>query len=121
MNKLEEIVGRKKIDVAGAKRNTPIEQLEQSPLFSRKPISLKASIQQQSSPAIIAEFKRRSPSRGEINSNVTPTQVAQGYQKAGATGMSVLTRCRGFWWLKPRPYYGKAACTATCVAQRIYY
>ncbi|OJJ20114.1 indole-3-glycerol phosphate synthase [marine bacterium AO1-C] len=91
MNKLEEIVQRKKIEVAGAKRNTPIGELEASPLFKRPTLSLKKRIQDNTSPAIIAEFKRRSPSRGEINSNVTPTQVAMGYQKAGATGVSVLT------------------------------
>ncbi|HAS44531.1 MAG TPA: indole-3-glycerol phosphate synthase TrpC [Microscillaceae bacterium] len=91
MNKLEEIVNRKKIEVAGAKRNTPIHELEASPLFKRPTFSLKKNIYDNNSPAIIAEFKRRSPSRGEINSKVTPTQVATGYQKAGATGVSVLT------------------------------
>lgn len=91
MNKLEEIVQRKRTEVAGAKRNTPIGELEASPLFRRQTISLKKNILERNTPAIIAEFKRRSPSRGEINSKVTPTQVAMGYQKAGATGVSVLT------------------------------
>lgn len=91
MNKLDEIIARKKIEVAGAKRNTPVQELENSPLFSRTTISLKQRIAEQKKTSIIAEFKRRSPSRGEINSKVTPTQVATGYQKAGATGVSVLT------------------------------
>ena len=91
MNKLEEIVAHKKIEVAGAKKNTPLRELEASPFFKRVPVSLRASLEQKKSPAIIAEFKRRSPSKGDINTRATPTQVAQDYQNAGASGMSVLT------------------------------
>ncbi|EAY30747.1 indole-3-glycerol phosphate synthase TrpC [Microscilla marina] len=91
MNILEEIVVRKRTEVAGAKRNTPVSELEASPFFKREIISLKSSIEQRHSPAIIAEFKRRSPSKGEINSRVKPAQIAKDYQNAGVTAMSVLT------------------------------
>lgn len=96
MNKLDEIIARKTIEVVGAKRNTPVRELENSPLFNCTTISLKQRIVEQKNPSIIAEFKRRSPSRGEINSNITSTQVAVGYQKAGATGVSVLTDTTAF-------------------------
>ncbi|WP_243312448.1 indole-3-glycerol-phosphate synthase [Fundidesulfovibrio agrisoli] len=41
--------------------------------------------------AVIAEYKRASPSRGEINMGLTPEQAADAYRKAGAAAMSVLT------------------------------
>ncbi|WP_243439571.1 indole-3-glycerol-phosphate synthase [Fundidesulfovibrio soli] len=41
--------------------------------------------------AVIAEYKRASPSRGEINMGLTPEQAAESYRKAGAAAMSVLT------------------------------
>ncbi|MFP5239755.1 MAG: indole-3-glycerol phosphate synthase TrpC [Acidobacteriota bacterium] len=41
--------------------------------------------------AVIAEYKRASPSRGEINMGLTPEQAAEAYRKAGAAAMSVLT------------------------------
>lgn len=91
MNILEEIIARKRIEVAGAKKNTPVSELENSPFFKRETISLKAALERENVPSIIAEFKRRSPSRGEINSRVKPAQIAQDYQNAGATAMSVLT------------------------------
>lgn len=91
MNKLEEIIAHKRIEVAGAQKNTPLRELEASPFFKRATTSLRASLEQKKSPAIIAEFKRRSPSKGDINTKATPAQTAQDYQNAGASGMSVLT------------------------------
>lgn len=90
MNILEKIVADKHIEVELRKKLIPIEQLEQSVLFDKTPISLVNRLKE-SSLGIIAEYKRRSPSKSVINQNLNVFDVAKGYEKAGVCGMSVLT------------------------------
>ncbi len=90
MDILEKIVVQKKKEVALKKSLIPIKQLEASVLFNRKTISLSKALRNSGS-GIIAEFKRRSPSRSVINSTSPIQDVARAYQAAGACGMSVLT------------------------------
>ncbi|UPS91866.1 indole-3-glycerol phosphate synthase TrpC [Bizionia sp. M204] len=90
MDILEKIVADKRLEVALKKQLIPSLQLEQSVLFERETISLVKNLQH--SPfGIIAEHKRRSPSKQVINHNLNVFDVAQGYEKAGVSGMSVLT------------------------------
>lgn len=91
MTILDKIVARKKQEVAQAKARVSQAELEASPLFSRTGLSLKQRLLDATFPQIIAEFKRRSPSKGIINAQATPEAVALGYQEAGAAGISVLT------------------------------
>ena len=90
MNILEKIVADKLIEVELRKKLIPIEQLEQSVLFDKSPISVVDRLTS-STTGIIAEHKRRSPSKSVINQNLNVFDVAKGYEKAGVCGMSVLT------------------------------
>jgi indole-3-glycerol phosphate synthase len=90
MNILDKIVADKHIEVDFRKSLIPVKQLEQSVLFERQTISL-ANKLQKSQTGIIAEHKRRSPSKSVINQNLNVFDVAKGYQEAGVSGMSVLT------------------------------
>lgn len=90
MDILEKIVIQKKKEVALKKSLIPIKQLEASALFGRTNVSLSKALKESSS-GIIAEFKRRSPSKSVINSVSTIQEVAQAYETAGVCGMSVLT------------------------------
>lgn len=95
MNILDKIVADKYKEVELKKRLIPASQLESSVLFGRKGQSLAAALRN-SHTGIIAEHKRRSPSKDTINQNTNVGQVAKGYQNAGVCGMSVLTDIKYF-------------------------
>ncbi len=90
MNILDQIVADKRKEVELKKAIIPIAQLERSVLMERTPVSL-ADALQNSPTGIIAEHKRRSPSKSTINQSQNVQDVAQGYETAGASGISVLT------------------------------
>ena len=90
MTILDKIVADKHKEVALKKEHIPIRLFEQIPFFDRKTYSLAAKLRH-SQIGIIAEFKRRSPSKSVINETVTVDDVAIGYENAGVCGMSVLT------------------------------
>ena len=71
MNILDKIVARKKEEVASAKAKTSVDQLEQKLAFSRETYSLKSFLIDPTKTGIIAEFKRKSPSKGIINDKVS--------------------------------------------------
>ena len=52
---------------------------------------LKDFLSERSRTVIIAEFKRKSPSRGIINDKASVEEVSQGYSANGASGISILT------------------------------
>ena len=90
MTILDHIINDKTKEVELRKKAFPTSYWEQSPMFDRKGISLSQRLQASPS-GIIAEHKRRSPSQNNINSSLSVQTVAQGYEKAGVCGMSVLT------------------------------
>lgn len=91
MNILETIVAKKRLEVEYAKSFNPIGQLEKSAYFGRTCNSISQSLRYQGASGIIAEHKRKSPSKGVINDSLTVSEVVQGYQQAGASAISVLT------------------------------
>ncbi len=91
MNILETIIAHKKIEVAERKQIVPQTSLMLTENFNRKCFSLIEKLQSGNSTGIIAEFKRKSPSKGFINEHADVLKVTQGYTKAGAACLSVLT------------------------------
>ena len=90
MDILEKITLDKRKEVDLKKLIIPVTQLEASVLFERKTVSLATALRQSVS-GIIAEHKRRSPSKSVINQNLSVQDVATGYESAGVCGMSILT------------------------------
>ncbi len=90
MTILDQIIAHKFKEVKVKKAAFPISILERSSHFSRLTNSLAKSIRE-SDTGIIAEHKRRSPSKSVINESVKIQDVALGYEHAGVSGMSVLT------------------------------
>ncbi len=95
MNILDKIIADKRKEVELKKSVIPKSQLENSALFGRKTNSLKEKLKLSNS-GIIAEYKRRSPSKSIINNEVNVGDVAKGYELAGVSGMSVLTDLKYF-------------------------
>lgn len=91
MNILDKIINTKKEEVANLKKVNPEALLQQGRYMSRTCISLKDRLKENESSGIIAEFKQKSPSKGEINYAVKVEEVTRGYAEAGAAGLSVLT------------------------------
>jgi len=91
------------------KRLVSVKTLEESSLFGRKVISLSRSVTDKNKTGIIAEFKRKSPSKGIINSISGVADVTSGYYSEGASGISVLTDHR---------YFGGSNEDLTCTRMR---
>ena len=91
MTILDKIVENKKIEIERAKESISLESLEKSLLFNRKTNSLTATLNTPTSTGIIAEYKRKSPSKGDINIGAGVAEVTHGYAQAGAAALSVLT------------------------------
>ena len=91
MNILDKIVAQKQIEVAARKLQTPVAVLEQMKYFSAETLSLYSFLLDPTKTGIIAEYKRKSPSKGVINDQATVEEVTMAYAKYGASGISVLT------------------------------
>jgi indole-3-glycerol phosphate synthase len=93
MSVLEEIVARKRERLASAKLNVPPERILEFAYVKRSRITAHQFVEalQRDAVNIIAEFKRKSPSKGVIRTDVEAASIARSYEAGGAVAISVLT------------------------------
>lgn len=91
MNILDRIIVHKRKEVSEKSSLVPVKLLEKSIYFESKVVSMKKYITREDKTGIIAEFKRKSPSKGDININASIEKVSIGYMQAGASALSILT------------------------------
>lgn len=90
MNILDKIAAVKREEVKRRKVAAPVSILEKSAFFNARVPSFYEALSRPE-PSVIGEFKRKSPSRGDINPAAEVAMVAKGYQDAGIAAISVLT------------------------------
>jgi indole-3-glycerol phosphate synthase len=93
MNVLSEIIDKKRVRLARAKELVPLGTLREEAFAKRAsstPHALRRALQNDRI-NIIAEFKRRSPSKGVIRADVDISEMVKAYHAGGAAGISVLT------------------------------
>lgn len=98
MDILEEIVAHKRVEIDERKRFVPLQQFTgaiQQMMDEGKPASMSEALTS-SATGIIAEFKRKSPSKGWIHRDVKPQEVTPLYQSNGASSLSILTDTQYF-------------------------
>ena len=91
MNILDTIIAQKRTELAVRRPLMPVAELEKQPLFTAPTLSLTAFLKDPARTGIIAEFKRRSPSKGVINDTAAVAEVTAAYAAHGASAISVLT------------------------------
>jgi len=96
MDILDTIVAHKRKEVEELKQLYPPALLEKSLYFAAQPVSLRKYLKRPDRVGVIAEIKRRSPSRGELNPRISVEQLSIGYMQAGASALSILTDSRFF-------------------------
>lgn len=97
MTILDEILEHKRGEVAEAKRRIcPVELARQAENCTEPIRGFRRALVDGARPRVIAEIKRRSPSKGEIRADFDPVICAKMYEEAGAAAISVLTDTRYF-------------------------
>jgi len=91
---LKKIIARKRVEVVAARQVTPPLAMEDMALAADRPRGFERAIESrvaEKRPAVIAEIKKASPSRGVFRDPFDPVAIAKSYQKGGAACLSVLT------------------------------
>ena len=93
---LQTIVAHKRQEVASRRELVPVKLLETSLYFASQPLSLRQYLLRENGSGLIAEFKRKSPSKGWINQYAPVERTTLGYMQAGAAALSILTDAEFF-------------------------
>ncbi|MCY0875026.1 MAG: indole-3-glycerol phosphate synthase TrpC [Firmicutes bacterium] len=88
---LDRIIATKRVEVQALYANTALDDLKRRALLQPTPRSLSQALLAGAPLALIAEIKKASPSKGVIDPNFKPLDIARAYEKAGASALSVLT------------------------------
>ncbi len=93
---LNSIMATKQLEIEQLLLTTNIKELENTLLYKRTCTPLTQLIKAKNGISIIAEYKRKSPSKGIINADANVLHTCTGYQAAGAVGVSILTDAQYF-------------------------
>ena len=118
MTILDKIVAEKRREVARREAETPVAALQALPPFTRPTLSARAALTAAGSSGIIAEFKRRSPSKGVLNGAAEAGATTAGYAAAGAAVLSVLTDEPFFGGTPADLQAARAACPAMPILRK---
>ncbi|TCS73462.1 indole-3-glycerol phosphate synthase [Sulfuritortus calidifontis] len=91
---LDQILAVKREEVAAARRAEPLEAMREAAELAPPPRDFVGAIRAKlaaGQPAVIAEIKKASPSKGVIRPDFKPAEIAQSYEQGGAACLSVLT------------------------------
>jgi indole-3-glycerol phosphate synthase len=111
---LDRIVSRKRAELIERARQTPLADLERRARAGAAPRPFLAALRDRigrGKPAVIAEIKRASPSKGVLRADFQPADIAASYERGGATCLSVLTDVDFFQGADAHLQQARAACT----------
>ncbi|MFV0456380.1 MAG: indole-3-glycerol phosphate synthase TrpC [Pseudomonas sp.] len=110
---LEKIVARKAEEVVERRARVGLAELERLAAAADPVRGFASAMQEQvgkKHPAVIAEIKKASPSKGVLRENFVPAEIAESYQAGGATCLSVLTDVDFFQGADAYLQQARAAC-----------
>jgi indole-3-glycerol phosphate synthase len=113
LNVLERIMAVKRDEVAAAKAAVPVSEMESRARRASPPRSFVSYLEgciAAGKPAVIAEIKRASPSKGLLRENFAPAEIAKSYEAGGAACLSVLTDRQFFQGAPQHLAAARAAC-----------